>query len=206
MVKVRARGGSENGTKRLQQVEEADFDLSRCLGGGFRARTVRPVNVASQQSALGQGFRGLFVALVFKQASHQFGPGIDGFFIRAVALPGQEHPALDQSQGRGHQEVLARHIDIQILHHLDVGEVLLADLGDGDIDDFDFVLPNQVEQEIQRPLEKRQLDRIGCVGIAAFTDRWSAKLAMGITQGHSMETPRGELWVGGGPYRPPGRV
>ena len=45
-------------------------------------------------------------------------------------------------------EELARHVQVQRLHQVEVRQVLLGDEGDGDVEDVQLVLADQVEQEI----------------------------------------------------------
>ncbi len=48
-------------------------------------------------------------------------------------------------------------------HHLDVLHVLAGDLGDRDVEDVEVLLPDQVQQQVERALERLQehLQRVG---------------------------------------------
>ena len=46
------------------------------------------------------------------------------------------------------------------MHQLEVDQVLLADPGNRDLGDLDLVLSDQVQQEVERPLEDGKLDGI----------------------------------------------
>ena len=63
----------------------------------------------------------------------------------------QQHPGLDVDQGGGHHQPLPRNIDVQILHDLEVLQVLLRDVGNGNVPDIDLFLLDHVKQEIERP-------------------------------------------------------
>jgi hypothetical protein len=65
-----------------------------------------------------------------------------------VRLLREKHLHLDADQGRRHLEELAGQPEVQRFHEAQVLEVLLRDLGDGDVVDVDLVLPDQVEQEV----------------------------------------------------------
>jgi hypothetical protein len=52
-------------------------------------------------------------------------------------------------QGGGHDEKFACQVEIESLHQLQVGEVLLRDFGDRDVGDVDLVFTDEVKQQIQ---------------------------------------------------------
>ncbi|MND01633.1 hypothetical protein D3C83_207070 [compost metagenome] len=62
---------------------------------------------------------------------------------------------------RRHLQVLGRLVETQ---HTDRREELLRDLRDGDVGDLDFLLANQVQQQIERTGELIQLDQERRVG------------------------------------------
>jgi hypothetical protein len=75
----------------------------------------------------------------------------------------QEHARLDAGERRGHLEVLGGDVEVQHLHRVDVLEVLLGDEPDGDVDDVELVLADQVQEQLERPREPGQLDLVGHV-------------------------------------------
>ena len=79
------------------------------------------------------------------------------------ARPRQQHARLDLREHRGHQQVLARQLQLQVGHQLDVLHVLARDLGDRDVEDVEVLLADQVQQQVERTLERLQehLQRIG---------------------------------------------
>ena len=63
-------------------------------------------------------------------------------------------------QGRRHDQVFPGDVQIQHPHQLQVLHVLLGDPGDGDIEDVVLVLFDQVQEEVQGPLEDIDLDGV----------------------------------------------
>jgi len=61
-------------------------------------------------------------------------------------------------QRRGHQQVLGRDVEVELAHHAQVFEVALGDEGDRQIEDVQLVLLDQMQKQIERPLERGQLD------------------------------------------------
>jgi hypothetical protein len=75
---------------------------------------------------------------------------------------GQQHLRLDVNQRRRHDQELAGDVEIQLLHQLDVREVLLRDSGDRNVVHIHLVDPDEVYEEIERPFERFELDLV-CV-------------------------------------------
>jgi hypothetical protein len=73
----------------------------------------------------------------------------------------QEHARLDVNQRRRHDEELAGNVEIQLLHQVDVFQILLRDQRDRNVVDVDLVPLDQVQQQIERALEDRQPYGIG---------------------------------------------
>ena len=91
---------------------------------------VRPHELrAAQRLALVQQLGRRLELLVLEQPPHQRLARI--LFRLAVLLrrigPRQQHPRLDVDERRRHDQELAGHVEVQLLHQLDVGEVLLRD-------------------------------------------------------------------------------
>src|SRR5262249_47906940 len=152
----------DDGPEGADQAEEIDLDLRlRRLAGDLGDRPVgaRPLR-AAQRLALVQQLRGRLELLVFEQPAHQrLARILFRIFLRRIRTR-QEHPRLDVNQRRSHHEELARHVEVQLLHQIDVGEVLLGDEGDRNVVDVDLVLLDEVQQQIERSLEILQADRI----------------------------------------------
>src|SRR5262249_37572373 len=72
-----------------------------------------------------------------------------------------QHLRLDVDQRRRHDEELAGDVEVELAHQIDRVEVLLRDERDRDVVDVDLVPLDQEQQEIERPLEHRELDREG---------------------------------------------
>jgi len=74
--------------------------------------------------------------------------------------PRQQHPRLDVDERRRHHEELPGDVEIHLLHQVDVLDVLRRNQRDGDVVDADLVALDQVQQQVERPLEIHQADRV----------------------------------------------
>ena len=125
-----------------------------------------------RQLEAAEGLGGLLVALVFHQLGHELGtrilchvPGLEDprFPVR------QQHHGLDLEEGRRHDEEFAGNIYPGTFHLGQVLQVLGAQGGHGDVVDVNFVVLDQVQQEVHGTLESFQLDGIGVFGIRGLT-------------------------------------
>ena len=101
--------------------------------------------------------------LVLQQLAHQFRSRVEAQALLLAFLlrrGRQEHTRLDFHQRRGHHHELARNIRVELGEHLDVGDVLLGDPGDGDVVDVHLVPADQVQQQIERPVVDVQVDAV----------------------------------------------
>ena len=64
---------------------------------------------------------------------------------------GEQHARLDFHEGGGHDEELAGEVDVEAADDLDVFEVLVGDLGDGDVLDVHLGLFDEEEEELEGP-------------------------------------------------------
>ena len=80
-----------------------------------------------------------------------------------VLLPGgrggEEHLRLDVGKRGRHHEVLGGDVELHELHDREILEVFLGQEPDGDVEDVQLVLLAKVQQQIERPLELRELHR-----------------------------------------------
>ena len=124
----------------------------------IRPRARRHEALAEATRALGLGglepARDLPDLLVLEQAPHQLGARVL-FLLALVAW--KEHLRLDADQRRGHLEELARAFELVGSDPLDRGQELLGNPGDGDVEDVHVLLPDQVQEEVERTLEAVQL-------------------------------------------------
>ena len=74
-------------------------------------------------------------------------------FLRIGFGLGQEDARLDVQERRGHADELAGHVEVDLLHRLERLQILLGDQGDGDVEDVDLVLVDEVQQQVERALE-----------------------------------------------------
>jgi len=130
--------------------------------GGLLAKG-HPVGATGlgQVYELVQQLRGRLELLVLEQPPNQRLPRI---LHRLIALggirPRKQHPGLDVDQRGGHDQELADGVEVELLHQLYIFEILLSNQGDRNIVDVHLVLLNEVNQQIQRPLERLELDGI----------------------------------------------
>src|ERR1700691_4560606 len=64
------------------------------------------------------------------------------------------------SERSGHDEVLARNVELHELHDCEKLEILCGHKADRDLEDVELVLLTKMQQEIERPLEGGQRDRV----------------------------------------------
>ena len=58
---------------------------------------------------------------------------------------GKKHTGLDLDERGRHDEKLARHLQVHLSHQIEVSLILPGDVGDGKVEDVEFVYSNQVE-------------------------------------------------------------
>ena len=73
----------------------------------------------------------------------------------------QQHLRFDVDQRRRHVDEIGRNVYIQLFELVEIIEILLGDLGDGNVVDVHLLLANQIEQKIERAFVRRQIDAIG---------------------------------------------
>ena len=119
----------------------------------------RPLR-AAQRFLVVQHLGGGLELLVLEQAPHQRVARI--FFVRRIAGrglgPRQQHLALDVDQRRRHHQEFAGDVEVELLHQVQVLEVLLGDDRDLDVVDVHLVLLDQMNEQIERAFERLQLD------------------------------------------------
>jgi hypothetical protein len=91
--------------------------------------------------------------LVFQQPAHQVRTRVVLVLFRT---PGEEELRLDADQRRRHLQELPGPLQLQPVHLRDHRQELLGDARDRDVEDVDVLLANQVQQEVERPLEAIQ--------------------------------------------------
>ena len=95
--------------------------------------------------------------LVLQQAADKLLPRVFQLPLHLVA-PRQHLLRLDLDQQAGHRQEVAHGIDVQLLQHRQILEILVGDRRDGNIGDLHLVLPHQVEQQVQRTSEHVQVN------------------------------------------------
>ena len=157
-----------DGLKGGEQAEEIDLELRLVVvAGDFRDPAVGPQPLrGAQLLPFVQQARRRLEFLVLEEPPDQRVARI--VLLRFDACrrlrPRQQHLRLDVNQRRRHHDVLARDVQIELLEQRDRVEILRGDQRDRNVVDADLVLPDQVQQQIERALEIGQLDRKGVGG------------------------------------------
>ena len=147
----------DHGLKGRQQAEQIDFELRLVVVArdvGHPLVGALPLSGANLL-ALVQQAGGRLEFLVLEEPADERIPRI----LRLALHPGrrfrprQQHPGLDVNQRRRHDQELARHVQVELLHELNRVQVLRGDERDRDVVDADLVLPDEVQQQVERPLE-----------------------------------------------------
>ncbi len=153
-------GGAQHPPVRLEEVEQPHLDLALGIGDPRRLLPDSREDLSPEQATSAQLAGRLLEALVLEQPRDQLGARIAPLIVVDVSFGGQQHARLDPRQRRRHQQVLAGDVEVELPHHVEVFEVLLGDLRDGDVGDLHLVQADQVQQEIEGPLEGREHHRI----------------------------------------------
>ena len=135
--------------KRLDQIHERDdhlaFDRVAGIEGAVRPRP----DVGLDLLLFIQELRGVFELFVFEQAVHQLVARV--LLLRSRERIGRKkHLRFDVDQRRRHVDEVSRDVDIQLFELVEIIEILLGDLGDGNIVNVHLLLADQIEQEIER--------------------------------------------------------
>ena len=70
----------------------------------------------------------------------------------------QQQARFDLGEDRGHHQVFGGELEPELMHHLDVIDVLARDLGDRDVEDVEVLPADQIEQQIERAFERFEND------------------------------------------------
>ena len=70
--------------------------------------------------------------------------------VRIARLGGNKRGGLDIKQGGGNENEVARHVEVEVAHALDLLEVLIGDLRDRDGADRDFLPGHELEQQVEK--------------------------------------------------------
>ena len=77
--------------------------------------------------------------------------------LRDLLLLGEEHTRLDIKQIRRHLHKLARDLEIELFHGVEVLQILIEDVRDLDVADLDLILRQQQQDQAQRTFKIRHL-------------------------------------------------
>jgi hypothetical protein len=78
-----------------------------------------------------------------------------------VVVPGQHPPGLEFHQRGGDQEEFGRHLEVELLHAGELGQVGVDDRRERDLVELDLLAHDQVQQQVERSLEDLGLHLVG---------------------------------------------
>ena len=154
----RAGGRREGRTARPRRDRVWRLLLRR--QGRQRLGLARP-DPHAQPVDLGEGLRDLLEAAVLEQPLDQLLPRVFLGLAGGLRRPREQHLGLDVDQQRGLVDVLAGDVEVQLLHEPEIRVELVADRRHRDVGDLHPVELDQVQQQVERPLEDRQMDLPG---------------------------------------------
>jgi hypothetical protein len=95
---------------------------------------------------------------VLDQSLDELFAGVDLFALFVDRRSRKEHLRLDPNERGRHDQVLPGQLQIELLHEAQMPEILGGDVGDRDIRDVQLVPLDEVQEQIERPLECVELD------------------------------------------------
>ena len=112
---------------------------------------------------------------MLQEPLHQFLARVALLLRRRVRVARQQHLRFNVDQQRGHVDELRRHVHIQLLDALHVGEKLRGDFPDGNVVDINVLFADEIEKQVERPVvDLSHADREGkiaggrrCHGLSA---------------------------------------
>ena len=111
--------------------------------------------------ALVEQLRGALEFFVLDQAMHQIGARVFQLLGTGQRIGRQQHLRLDVDERRGHVNEIGRDVHVQLLELVEIVEILARDLGDRDVVDVDFLLLDQIEQQIERAVVGIEMNFVG---------------------------------------------
>src|SRR5688572_1398311 len=155
-VDRRRRFAGEDVLQRVEQAEETHREqLARV--GVLELRGSAPVKAKpSLPLQLLQRLRRLLEPAILEELSDQALARVL-FLLHGRDGGGKKHARLDPHERRRHHEELPRHFQVQLPHQIQRLQILAGDLRDRDVGDLDLVLLDQVQQQVQRPFEGREV-------------------------------------------------
>ena len=86
---------------------------------------------------------------MLQQAVHQLGARVLLLLRRRGGVEREQQLRLDVNQRRSHQYEVSGDVHVQPFHAVEVVEILLRHARNGNVEDVDFLLANQVQQQVQ---------------------------------------------------------
>jgi hypothetical protein len=153
------RAGGQRGELLGGQVEQ---DLGHQLGEARLQPDLPGEALGGLGLALAQETGGLLVGLVLQQPGEEQVAGLEELEVLLVVdVGGREQPGgLEVEERGGHDQELTGLVEVELVAQgAQVRDELVGDLREGDLGDVELVLPDQLQQQVERALEVGQPDR-----------------------------------------------
>lgn len=143
------------------EVEDGDFgEGGWCFGWASGGIGLVGEAAFLFEFADGEEAGGVFEFFVFDELADEFPAGIVfvGVFFGRLFGAGEEGSGFEVHEVRGHDDKFGGEVDVEEFKGVDVVEVLLGDALDGDGVDIEFVLFDEVEEEVEGAFEDFEAD------------------------------------------------
>ncbi len=143
------------------QIHERDDQL------GFRAFALVEAEVGLRPYVLlyllllVEELRSALEFFVFDEAMHEFRARIFLALGAGERIGWQEHLRLDVNQRRGHVNEIGGDVHVELFELVKIIEILARDLRDGNVVNVDFLLLDEIEQEIERAFVMFEMESVG---------------------------------------------
>ncbi len=111
--------------------------------------------------ALVKELRGALEFFVLDQAMHEVRARVFLFLGAGQRIGRQQHFRFDVDQRRGHVNEVGRDVHVQLFELVQIFQILARDFGDRDVVDVDFLLLDQIEQQIERAVVCIEMNFVG---------------------------------------------
>ena len=143
------------------QVHERNDQLTfRFLAFVQREVRLRP-HVLLDLLALVEKLRSALEFFVLDETMHEVGARVVLILGAGQRIGREQHFRFDIDERRGHVNKIGRDVHIKLFELVDVFEILRRDLRDRNVVNVDFLLLDQIEQEIERAIVRIQMNFVG---------------------------------------------
>ncbi len=111
-----------------------------------------------------EGDRGVLEGLALHQPGEEevpLGPQRQLVVEVEVVLTGEEPAGLELDEGGGDEQELGGDVQAEVLHGVELGQVGVDDLGEGDVVELYLLAQDQVQQQVEGTFEDRRRHLVG---------------------------------------------